>query len=237
MPNRIFDLLENVARYGPITLDQLTARTGISRSATFRGLKRLEDGGWVRSRLNGRQYVLTSRVERKLNTKIEPKEEIEQLIPVINKCIDLRAIRVRVFQQETTATVELVDDSVYNSAEKADHAMAFECGAFLLYTLQYGDLAVGKAKLDKFQVAKAEILLRKLLTCNYVTVSEQRFLWIPLFSHTSEVFLLCLSQRDLSQINCNVGNALVECLKRSRDKVNLQVIENYANIVAKIDYS
>ncbi|WP_375281563.1 MarR family transcriptional regulator [Pseudooctadecabacter sp.] len=198
MQTRIFEILEYVAKFGPITLDQLTERTGFSRSATFRGLKRLEEGGWVRLRLNGRQYVLTCRVEQKLNTKVEPKEEIERLTPIIDQCIDLKSIRVRIFQQETTATIELVDDSEYKSFERLDHSMAFECGEFLLSTLQYAGLAVGKSKLSDAELPKACKLLEKMKKCNFVIVSEQRFLWLPLFSGESDVFLICLSRRDFS---------------------------------------
>lgn len=234
MQNRIFDLLENVARYGPITLDQLTEQTGISRSATFRGLKRLEEGGWIRLRLNGRQYVLTSRVEQKLNTKVEPKEEIEQLTPIISRSVDLRTVRVRIFQQETTATVELVDDSEYNSSERVDHAMAFECGGFLLNALQYGGLAVGKAKLNELQISKARTLLSKLETCNFAIVSEQRFLWLPLFSGTSEVFLLCLSLRNFGQINGTIGRVLVRDLECNPDSMKLQTFKDYRQYKPKI---
>lgn len=227
MQNRIFDLLENVARYGPITLDQLTEQTGISRSATFRGLKRLEEGGWIRLRLNGRQYVLTSRVEQKLNTKVEPKEEIEQLTPIISCSIDLKTVRVRIFQQETTATVELVDDSEYNSSERVDHTMAFECGEFLLSTLQYGGLAVGKTKLDDLELSKAKALLYKLDTCDFAVVSEQRFLWLPLFSARSEVFLLCLSLRNFGQINGAIGRALLRDIACSPASMELRTFKDY----------
>lgn len=233
MQNRIFDLLENVARYGPVTLDQLTEKTGISRSATFRGLKRLEDGGWIRLRLNGRQYVLTSRVEQKLNTKVEPKEEIEQLTPIINRSINLKIVRVRIFQQETTATVELVDDSEYNSSERFDQTMAFECGEFLLNTLQYGGLAVGKKKLDELHISKAKTLMAKLETCNFAIVSEQRFLWLPLFSVTSEVFLLCLSLRNFGQINGSIGRRFAQELEDSQNGLKLLTYKGYQEYTTK----
>lgn len=227
LQTRIFELLENVAKFGPITLDQLTEITGISRSATFRGLKRLEEGGWIRLRLNGRQYVLTCRVEQKLNTRIEPKEEIERLTPIINDCTDLKSIRVRIFQQETTASVELVDDSEYNSFERLDHSMAFECGEFLLGTLQHAGIAVGKTRLSDAETIKAHKLLEKLRKCDFAIVSEQRFIWVPLFSGESDVFLICLSRRDFSQINDIVGRQLVAHINLCRGDINLLTFTNY----------
>lgn len=229
MQTRIFEILENVAKFGPITLDQLTDRTGFSRSATFRGLKRLEEGGWVRLRLNGRQYVLTCRVEQKLNAKVEPKEEIERLTPIINQCIDLKSIRVRIFQQETTATVELVDDSEYKSFERLDHSMAFECGEFLLNTLQHGGLAVGKPKLGDVETSKAHKLLEKLAKCDFAIVSEQRFLWLPLFSGASDVFLICLSRRDFSQINDVIGRQFVTRINACKGARKLLTFTGYVH--------
>lgn len=223
MQNRIFELLECVAKNGPITLDQLAKTTGISRSATFRGLKRLEDGGWIRLRLNGRQYVLTSKVEQKLNAKIEPKKEIEQFTPIISRSVELRSIRVRIFQQQTTATTELVDDSEYNSSEQMDHAMAIECSNFLLRVLQYAGLAVGKSQLDAEQRIKAADLLRNLEFFNFTVVSEQRFLWLPVFSQSSEVFFLCLSRRDFGLVDGEIAKNLVQDLK-ANERVNGFVI-------------
>lgn len=227
MQNRIFELLETVAKNGPITLDQLSGRTGISRSATFRGLKRLEEGGWIRLRLNGRQYVLTSRVEQRLNTKVEPKPEIEQLTPIIAESIDLKTIRVRIFQQETTTSIALVDDSEYNSMERIDHSMAFECGEFVICALQMAGYAVGKVKLDALHTEKAKILIDKFETSNFAAVSEQQFLWLPLFSQNSEVFLLCLSSRDLSQIDGQVAKTLLRHLDVHYNSLCLQVYGQY----------
>lgn len=215
-----------MAKNGPITLDQLAKRTGISRSATFRGLKRLEDGGWIRLRLNARQYVLTSKVEQKLNAKIEPKKEIEQLTPIIARSVELKSVRVRIFQQETTATTALVDDSEYNSSEQMDHAMAIECSNFLMCAFQYAGLAVGKSQLDAAQRIKAGDLLRNLGLFNFAIVSEQRFLWLPVFSQSSEVFFLCLSRRDFGLVDGAIAKNLVQNLK-ANERVNGFVMFQY----------
>ncbi|SFG32826.1 MarR family transcriptional regulator [Roseobacter denitrificans] len=226
MQNRIFEILENVAKYGPITLDELAQKTAISRSATFRGLKRLEDGGWIRLRLDGRQYVLTSRVEQKLNSKVEPKKEIEQLTPVITQSIDLKSIRTRIFQQETTVSAELVDDSIYKCPERNEQVMAADCCRFLLQVLQYAGFAVGKPQLDEAQLVKAQDILRKLESCDFAIVSEHRFLWLPVFSRSSEVFLLCLSCRNLGHIDSKVGHKLAKNLKQNAYATGLTTFQN-----------
>lgn len=226
MQTRIFEILETVAKHGPITLDELAQKTDISRSATFRGLKRLEDGGWIRLRLNGRQYVLTSRVEQRLNSKVEPKKEIEQLTPVISQSIDLKSIRTRIFQQETTVSAELVDDSIYNCSERCDQMMAADCCRFLLKVLQYAGLAVGKPQLDQAQLVKAKDLLGKLERCDFAIVSDHRFLWLPVFSRSSEVFLLCLSCRNFGHIDSKVGHKLVRDLKENAYATGLITFQN-----------
>ncbi len=213
LADRIFELLESVAKCGPATLDEVSCNTGISRSATFRGLKKLQAGGWIRLRLDGRQYVLTSRVEDRLQSDTEPKKEIEQLSTLVANKLDLRAIRIRIFQQKTTMTTELVDDSICGFSDLPDHHMATRCGQFLLSVLQYGGLSVGAIKFDNKDRTKAEDLLSRLYRDNFVLVSDDRFLWLPLFSKSSDVFLLCFSCRNYGRINDRVGNRFIEYLE------------------------
>lgn len=223
MQSRLFDLLENIAAYGPITLDALAERSGFSRSATFRGLKTLQNGGWVRLRLNGREYVLTSKVEAKLCAKVEPRPEIEKLTQFLKTCIDFRTFQTHIFQQRTTSKAELVDDSVYGTG---DQTLVSDCCDFLLRVMQYARVSVGTDRFDDAQRTKADALLNKLKRCSFVRLSEHRFLWIPIFSKSADVFFICLSSRDCRQVEGAIGNKLLKQIYLSEHLGDLRTFQD-----------
>lgn len=227
MQSRIFEVLEGVAKHGPITLDEVAKKTGISRSATFRALKRLEEGGWIRQRLNGRQYVLTSKVEKKLNSKIEPKQEIEKLTPIIVENVDLKLFRIRVFQQQTTSSAELVDDSMYNTSDISEQLQILNCCGFLLKVLQFDSLALGGSNMDPMQRIKAASMLLEFQADNFVIVWDHQFLWIPVFSISSEVFFLCVSYRNYNRIERNIGIVLSQEIDNQTRQTGLMSFQKY----------
>jgi len=227
VPSRIFEILEGVAKHGPITLDEVAKQTGVSRSATFRALKRLEEGGWIRQRLNGRQYVLTSNVEKKLNSKIEPKQEIECLTPIIIKAIDLKKVRIRIFQQETTTTAELVDDSIYNIRDLQEKMQVTRCCSFLLKVLQLESLALGGSNMSDLDRAKAAVMLLEFQADNVVIVWDQQFLWIPIFTDSSEVFFLCISNRNYDRVDRNLGVNLCKEIDSRTDSTGLMSFQKF----------
>lgn len=57
---RILIIAETIARYGPITLAQLTERLQFSRGAIWRAVSTMRAQGWVRMRLGDNAYELRS---------------------------------------------------------------------------------------------------------------------------------------------------------------------------------
>lgn len=57
---RILIIAETIARYGPITLAQLTERVQFSRGAIWRAVSTMRAQGWVRMRLGDNAYELRS---------------------------------------------------------------------------------------------------------------------------------------------------------------------------------
>lgn len=213
MQPRILEVLERVTRCGPITLDQISQKTGISRSATFRALKILQEKGWIRLRLDGRRYVATCQVEERLAPKIEPRREIDDLIPVISSLIDARQIRVRVLQQETNESMEIVDDSLIGTTEFEDHSEVMKRSVFLLKVLQLHGFATGKAKFNSRDTTQADIVIKSFKNQGFAIVDGDYFLWIPMLSENG-VIMICLSLRDFSQFTVDFGTKLSKALWR-----------------------
>ena len=119
MKHRVLEVLSGVAEHGPITLDGLCERIPRSRSAIYRALKTLHDDGWIRRWLNGRDYVVTSKLDELLAFAEIGTSEIERFV-LKSKKIDLASkFVVRVSIQYEKDTLQLVDSSEYDPSLSA----------------------------------------------------------------------------------------------------------------------
>lgn len=85
-PSRLLEIYEAVVMHGPISLDALYPTTTRSRSATFRALKQLKDCGWVRTLLNKRDYVATSKVDMLISSGTVTLPDMDYVTGLLHRC-------------------------------------------------------------------------------------------------------------------------------------------------------
>lgn len=80
---RILIIVETIARFGPITLAQLTERLQFSRGAIWRAVSTLRAQGWVRMRLGDSAYELRSGFIGQFSNAHHALPELDLLEPLM----------------------------------------------------------------------------------------------------------------------------------------------------------
>jgi hypothetical protein len=83
MSNRVLEVLEAVAKFGPASLDELSDELPRTRSSVYRALKSLEVDGWIRRSLNGRSFLLSSRMERLADSPSTTSQGTAEVIDIL----------------------------------------------------------------------------------------------------------------------------------------------------------
>lgn len=83
MSNRVLEVLEAVAKFGPASLDEISGRLPRTRSSVYRALKSLEVDGWIRRSLNGRSFLLSCRMERLADSPYTTSEGTAEVIDIL----------------------------------------------------------------------------------------------------------------------------------------------------------
>ena len=76
---------EGVMAFGPLTIDELYPRIGLSRSATYRAMKHLETGGWVRKLVDRHNFIATARIDELVAQATISPLELDVVLSVLGK--------------------------------------------------------------------------------------------------------------------------------------------------------
>jgi hypothetical protein len=91
---RILIIAETIARYGPITLAQLTERLQFSRGAIWRAVNTMRNQGWVRMRLGDNAYEMRSAFANMFAQCHHALAEIEMIEPLMTEMAKAGAVYV-----------------------------------------------------------------------------------------------------------------------------------------------
>jgi hypothetical protein len=109
MPTKELQVLELISQYGPCTLDELTSAGAFTRSSVYRSLTKLESCGWVRRSLDGRRYVLSSKIERVLDQASFPTRHAEYILDSIKENSLNAKYRLALVHHVRGGALEIVD--------------------------------------------------------------------------------------------------------------------------------
>lgn len=91
---RILIIAETIARYGPITLAQLTERVQFSRGAIWRAVSTMRAQGWVRMRLGDNAYEMRSGFIGLMSGAHHALAEMDHLEPLMTQAAKAGAVYV-----------------------------------------------------------------------------------------------------------------------------------------------
>lgn len=81
--DRVFVILETIAKDGPITLSELTETVELPRSSVHRAAMTLQRLGWVRARFNDHAYELSSKLDHMMADAHFVYEEVDALTSIM----------------------------------------------------------------------------------------------------------------------------------------------------------
>jgi DNA-binding MarR family transcriptional regulator len=218
--HNVLHIYKVVALKGPLVLDEVANVSELTRSSSFRALKKLELGGWIRRQLDGRSFVITSLGEKIISEALPAFNFVEQLADLIASMELIKGIRTQIYHQITTSTVKLLEDSssAMNSKEKAMndfHDSALQC----LQALQMARLALGSRRQYDFSEKELESIAYKIATVGFAVISEVECVVVPLEDKKGGVSFVVFSVQTGSSTSPTVcQQAASKLLLRARNK-------------------
>ena len=108
---RILIIAETIARYGPITLAQLTERLQFSRGAIWRAVSTMRAQGWVRMRLGDSAYELRSDFLNLFSAARPALPEMDILEPLMLEAAKAGAVYVDLCHFPRSGRCEIVEST------------------------------------------------------------------------------------------------------------------------------
>lgn len=118
---RVLMILEILAERGPLNLEQVTAHTGISRMASYRGLKTLEDQGWIRPHMGTGAFAVTAQFVNKMRRAYQTYDEIDRFMPKLKDIAKLSKIHFDVAVLEDLVVPRVVESNRRNRLPDASN--------------------------------------------------------------------------------------------------------------------
>lgn len=89
---RVMTVLNTLARHGPLSLDEVSEQTAISRTACHRILKVLVESDCIRALMGSGKFILTSTFVRQLKAASHSDEAIDRVLPMIKQLVISKSV-------------------------------------------------------------------------------------------------------------------------------------------------
>lgn len=221
--NNLLRVFEVVSSRGPITLDEISLKCGLSRSATYRALKKLESDNWIRTQLDRRSYVITGHVDATISEALPAYSSVDTLSRIIKKMNLARTTHVRLYQQTTTNTFMLLDNSLGLQSDQS-HTFRNDFGAvqLCLHALQKSDVVVGSIKLSVFEDITLEAAGQAIASHGYYFCEERQVILIPIRDAHNNLSIVVLGSKSYFASSNQEIHADALNLLKNLDGVNLK---------------
>ncbi|WP_157057580.1 hypothetical protein [Loktanella sp. 3ANDIMAR09] len=194
--NVLLTVYFGVASNGPVVLDILAAQLSLSRSATYRALRKLERDKWIRRTLDRRSFVITDIVEIAISKANWPSKTAAKVSDYLQSRKDLRRMYLRLYQQTTTTKFNLVESvgiDEYGSVSKiaVDETCVSEC----LAALKMNGKIVGSNRHEKVNLEKLGAVYKELSSTGYYHCCSSLNYIIPVLDGDGAVVIILLASK------------------------------------------
>ncbi len=187
---RILLVLETVAEQGPLNLDDVTAATGISRTAAFRALKVLEERGWIRPHMGTGAYAVTAGFVGKLRRANKTYEEIDNLLPILKAMAKEHKVHFDIAVLEDLIVPRVVEST---RRKRIEDPIGFFDSPFAMVALAAEDprmrMMVLKAAMDSANPDQKEMVRSGEINAKIKSIGAQGFDE----DHANRAFIIPLS--------------------------------------------
>lgn len=228
--NNLLRVFEIVSAHGPVTLDGVSRLCELSRSSTFRSLKKLEADNWIRTGLDKRSYVITGHADETISAALPAFSSVDRLTNAIKITGMTRKTHVRIYQQTTTNSFELVDDSMGLASEGGDiSSFDFEAVQICLEALQRQSEIVGSTRNSAFDKDKILNVGQYLVDTGFFTCEDRHISIIPVRDSLNNLSIVVIGSKsyfDSSSASSMIyavkliealPNVKLSCFRKQRD--------------------
>lgn len=227
MSNRILDVLEAVAVYGPSTLDQLHAKLPRTRSSVYRALIDLEQNGWIRRSLNGRSFSISCKMEKLSDLHFNVSDDLDHVLKTLrqqvkgSKCYLTIACHVRANE------FAIIDSSLYPSPRSID---CDEVNHYLSRIINYfrsSGLIIRARVLSEHHNSIDDSSLADFLINGFLFEDELEVGFIPFLLGSGELLMIICRNRDFSPITSREIQQFTRCIFETISKLD---VFNFKNV-------
>ncbi len=173
---RILLILETVAEHGPITLDEVTEKTGISRTAVFRALKVLEERSWIRPQMGTGAFAVTAGFVGKLRRANKTYDEVDTLLPILKTIAKEQKVHFDIAVLEDLIVPRVVEST---RRKRIDDSNDFFDSAFTFVALAAEDprmrMMVLKTAMDQAEPQQVEAIKNGEINSKIRAIGAQGF--------------------------------------------------------------
>lgn len=211
MSNRILDVLEAVAVYGPSTLDQISGKIPRTRSSVYRALVELERNGWIRRSINGRSFTVSCKMEKLSDLQFNVSDDVEYLLKSLKAYAKGFKCTLTVVGHVRAKEFAIIDSNQFPSPLSIDCEEIKHFLSSILHMLRASGLLAG-ANYANSAVDSAEAVLISELNANgFIYSSDLEMGIVPIVINSGELIMIICRNRDFSVI----GSREVEDFSRN----------------------
>jgi hypothetical protein len=199
LSSKILKVLEAVATFGPATLDQITAKLPYTRSSVYRALILIENEGWIRRSLNGRNFLLTDKMEDISNRSAYQPAGIVDLVNMLES-----------MRKETRLTLSIVTQikaNVFCVVDSTDFPLILEnvppeteklLGIIATLIAKLGLASVPHRKPREQESSNTQRIADSLVSHGYFVADDLLLGVVPFVDPSGETFLIVCEDKEFT---------------------------------------
>jgi DNA-binding transcriptional ArsR family regulator len=226
MVNRVLEVLEGVAVYGPVTLDEITARLPRTRSSVYRALKSLEADGWIRRSLNGRSYSISSKMEKLSDLQFNISDDIGELVKVLHALPGRSKLSFTLVAHVRGVEFAIIDSCIFPLPLEVKCSYQKEKLASLVSAMRNGGLLRNSPKQASLENEDSFYsLYKELQAFGYVFCEDLDTGMVPVSLSSGELVIILITGRSFLQSGLDKTRKVIDSLITSLNETNVYVFK------------
>lgn len=213
MSNRILDVLEAVAVYGPSTLDQLYRKLPRTRSSVYRALIELEKNGWVRRSLNGRSFFVSSKMEKLSDLHFSLSDDFDRILILLRSKTKGSNCYLNIVCHIRADDFAIVDSNLYPLPRSIDcNDLKLYLSKIVNFLRESGLLPFGSQATSKKICSNYDCSLEDLLKNGFLFEETLGAGIVPFLLDSGELIMIICRSREVMAMNFSDAQRFTENL-------------------------
>lgn len=219
MASRVLEVLEAVAMFGPASLDEISEKLPRTRSSVYRTLKALEVNGWIRRSLNGRSFLLSSRMERLADCQFNMSDEVADVIDIFRKKLINQRLLLTIAAHVKGKDFAIVDSNAFPLPVVLECQYRRDMLSDLVTAVSSsGSRTIHQRSAWLNENSKFRAITTGISEAGYFISDEFEMGLLPVFINSGELVIIMLENKKHSNVSLGrirkIMGDFAECLKQ-----------------------